>query len=168
MERGANSSKLSNWNLSVQVGKQTQENWKCQSTVRTWESDSGKAQGKKWLGGRWVQKYCEWMSYYRWKWERIRNVLSANGETSYWSGSVKASRGIYLRQNSAVISREGLENQRNNMGGAEDREEDRQYHGWLAGQVREWMKKTSWWQWDGKREWVIYAEWSICEVKKCN
>ena len=29
----------------------------------------------------------------------------------------------------------GLENQRNNMGGAEDREEDRQYHGWLAGQV---------------------------------
>ena len=72
------------------------------------------------------------------------------------------------RQNSAVISGEGLENQRNNMGGAEDREEDRQYHGWLAGQVREWMKKTSWWQWDGKREWVIYAEWSICEVKKCN
>ena len=46
MERGANSSKLSNY-LSVQVGKQTQENWKCQSTVRTWESDSGKAQGKK-------------------------------------------------------------------------------------------------------------------------
>jgi len=41
------------------------------------------------------------------------------------------------RQNSAVISREGLENQRNNMGGAEDRGEDRQYHGWLAGQVRE-------------------------------
>ena len=106
--------------------------------VRQW-----KAQGKKWLGGRWVQKYCEWMSYYRWKWkgsemysQRMeRQVI----EVDQWKQVVES----ISRQNSAVISREGLENQRNNMGGAEDREEDRQYQGWLAGQVRdEWRRQV--------------------------
>ena len=62
-------------------------------------------------------------------------MYSQRMERQVISGSESKSESI-SRQNSAVISREGLENQRNNMGGAEDREEDRQYHGWLAGQVR--------------------------------